>query len=136
MAVSSQFDASRRDLIRGIGAVAAWSLMPTASAIAASDWGEHLLDGAVRILCDRPAARAVGHAYLARYAEEVDHRILKAALLGTPLPDDPVAIGTFLAERRASDFRAGDVVELDGWPLARTEARLCALAILRPSNRS
>jgi hypothetical protein len=35
-----------------------------------------------------------------------------------------------LADRRRHDFAAGDTVIIGGWILARTEARLCALATL------
>lgn len=38
-----------------------------------------------------------------------------------------------LANRVAGDFRAGRVVDLDGWILAEAEARLCALAALPPT---
>jgi hypothetical protein len=40
------------------------------------------------------------------------------------------ALHRALRARNSEDFAAGRVVRLDGWVLAATEARLCALAAL------
>nr|WP_294550570.1 hypothetical protein [uncultured Rhodopila sp.] len=44
--------------------------------------------------------------------------------------DDPAALRSGIAARRASDFAAGRITHLDGWVVALTEARAFALAAL------
>ncbi|MEO8451105.1 MAG: hypothetical protein ABI647_15005 [Gemmatimonadota bacterium] len=46
----------------------------------------------------------------------------------TATPND--ALGPYLAERAREEFYRGEVVEVAGWRLARSEARLAALATL------
>lgn len=67
----------------------------------------------------RESARIVGRAYLARFPQDADPVRLRCALAGPPL-----------AERVRRDFERGDVVQLDGWVLSRSEARRCALEAL------
>jgi hypothetical protein len=82
------------------------------------------------------SAAAVGSAYLRVRPSEasVDRLLQELALAG--LDKDVLANvdAGMLSERvRASqvrDFAAGRVVELDGWILSETEARVCALAAL------
>lgn len=85
----------------------------------------------VAALSDRASARRIGRAYLAAYPAEADAPRLTAQLaqaLGAARGRRDLR----LALRRAvrDDMRHGRSVLVDGWVLARTEARLCALASL------
>lgn len=75
--------------------------------------------------------RRIGAAYLAATPEERDASALFDAILAKR-PDlarasRPRALRAAFARAVRHDFAVGDVVVLDGWRLARTEARLCAL---------
>ncbi len=79
-----------------------------------------------------PAERslvAVGRRYLDVHPEEASVAFLLRAIpqLGTDVPLDPVVGLAGLRDRVAEDFAAGEVVSVDGWLLARTEARAAAL---------
>jgi len=84
------------------------------------------------------SARAVGRAYLAAHPAEADLGLLARRLAAEPATAralavasaDPAALGQALAQAIRTDFLARRMVKLDGWLLARTEARLCALACL------
>jgi hypothetical protein len=82
---------------------------------------------------DLHAAVHVGRTYLKSAPSERSEERLWEMVLDTPLGDAPDNIQDITARvrvRRARDFREGDLVAIDGWLLARTEARLCALAAL------
>jgi len=87
------------------------------------------------LLTDMSGARAIGVRYLALAPEEADRAELAASLFSgfSEPPGSPIEFtrlrGT-LAARRDRDFASGDTVVIGGWILARTEARLCALAAL------
>lgn len=84
------------------------------------------------------SARAVGRAYLAAHPAEADRERLVRTLVAEPATarallatrPDPAALGEALAQAIRGDFLARRMVKVDGWLLARTEARLCALACL------
>jgi hypothetical protein len=88
----------------------------------------------VQSLRDLSSARAVGAAYLQMMPDEADVQALLARLL----EDQPALSGSRSAAatrqllRRCirGDFARERVVAVDGWLLAETEARLCALAVL------
>lgn len=81
------------------------------------------------------ASRAVASEYLQRIPTEADPAVLRqllatsAAGSGTGTAPSPAAS---LAEQVKADFVSGDVVEVRGWVLSRTEARLAALSHLLP----
>jgi hypothetical protein len=80
---------------------------------------------------------AIGEAYLAATPDEQSQPELLAALgLPDEVADDPEAQLSVLAEQIHTDFAAATVVQLDGWALSVTEARLAALIALqaRPSG--
>ncbi len=90
------------------------------------------LDG---LLSDLDGARAIGSRYLAMVPEECDCTMLAAELFsgaaqppGAPIEFDKLR--QTLAARRERDFASGDTIIIGGWIVARTEARLCALATL------
>jgi hypothetical protein len=85
------------------------------------------------------AARLEGIALVgARYMELVPEEATREALLAAipmaeQLPDTPDALEEELGARRdqiRAEFGSGDVVDVDGWQLSRTEARLAALISL------
>lgn len=98
------------------------------------------LSGAVRpgrrgpegLWTNRDSARRVGERYLAQAPEEADPARLAADLFGGVAVDgaSPRRLRRHIDHRRARDFAQGDTVIVDGWVMARTEARLCALAAL------
>jgi hypothetical protein len=88
-----------------------------------------------RLLSDLEGARAIGTRYLQQSPDEARPEILARCLFpGTAgAACGPAALDRLrqaLDEQRRRDFTAGDTVLIDGWILARTEARLCALASL------
>jgi hypothetical protein len=82
------------------------------------------------------SARAIGAAYLALHPEEENADTLVRLI--SYAPEDPIAIPeasapalrAWLRRRQAHDFANGRVVKLDGWLLAATDVRLCALTAL------
>jgi hypothetical protein len=90
------------------------------------------------LLRHEESARAVGREYLRAFPAEASPEVLTARL-GEQLPSGLQAVASasdgrlreLLLRAAAEDFGDLRVVELRGWVLARTEARLCALAALR-----
>jgi hypothetical protein len=87
------------------------------------------------LLSDIAGARVIGLRYLAMAPEEADRALLAAELFSgySDAPSNPIEFDRLrqtLAARRERDFAAGDTVVIGGWILARSEARLCALATL------
>lgn len=86
--------------------------------------GRERVCGTVReAVGDVPAGLlAIGARYGQLYPDDDLHAI------GAELPDvDHAAALAALSDRVRDDFRGGDVVDVDGWVLARTEARAAAL---------
>jgi hypothetical protein len=86
---------------------------------------------------DAVGTRRIGDAYVAVVPAESSADALLAAL--APEGEDPAQwwasitlekLQKPMRRRVHDDFEAGDVVDLDGWQLARTEARLAALYVL------
>ena len=74
------------------------------------------------IRIDRQAARAIGNAYLEHRPAERSRLRLGLALANV----DAQNVNSVVQQ----DFAAGRIVYVDGWALARTEARLCALVAM------
>jgi hypothetical protein len=87
------------------------------------------------LLAHRDSARALGRAALAALPGATAPSALAAAVLAG-LPGGPRTLDgasdddlrALVAARVREDFEAGDTVQVDGWILSCTEARLCALA--------
>lgn len=81
---------------------------------------------------DPERVAALGRRYLAHYPEDADADRLAVALFGdtTRSQADAATMRADLARQRERDFRDGEVVVVDGWLLARSEARVCALSAL------
>lgn len=86
------------------------------------------------MLSDPKGAKVLGMRYLAMYPEEADVNKLLAVFGRSPediksFCDQPT-LRKSLGSSQEKDFREGNTVIVDGWVLARTEARVCALAAL------
>jgi hypothetical protein len=79
----------------------------------------------------------VGRRYLDAYPNENDTHRLETLIEARFGSLDAVGCRSTaaraLADRNLADFRAGNVVRLDGWTMGRTEARVCALTALLES---
>ncbi len=117
----------RRDLL---ALLAALFPSPLAAAVAPSGGP---IAGLLRHI---KAARAVGVAYLAIAPQERSAAMLSQLLFGGMSTNGPNSdvhtqqLRQAIEARRQRDFANGETVILDGWLMARTEARLCALAAL------
>jgi hypothetical protein len=82
------------------------------------------------VLTDERSARLVGKAYLSAYLDERDGISILKDLLGPARLRGPNDLRRRIARRREQDFMVGDVVVVDGWILAKSEARAAALTVL------
>jgi hypothetical protein len=89
------------------------------------------------LLADGDSARAVGREYLRTTPAAADPRALVAAVAdGLPggaaalRRSDDAKLRALLAARVRRDFEEQAIVDVRGWVLSCTEARLCALAAL------
>jgi hypothetical protein len=85
------------------------------------------------LVIDRVRARRLGQRYLAQVPLEREPAVL-ARLIDAALKDRAAAgianrarLADALEAQIRAEFGAGQIVRVDGWVLARTEARLCAL---------
>jgi hypothetical protein len=129
---------TRRAFMWLCAAVAATAAPPPARAFAclAEVWRPPGRAAALTALVPNPAsAAAVGREYLRVAPDEAD--IARLCELLWPAPGVPQgALSRALAQRQRKDFADGRVVRLHGWILARTEARLWALAALQEGTRA
>lgn len=81
-------------------------------------------------------AREIGEAFLDHVQSDRDPESIRAATAGTldliSAAKTRQAALTALVRAVRTDFREGRIIELHGWVLSRTEAELCALALLPP----
>lgn len=89
----------------------------------------------------RSSAEAVGREYLCSVPTEACESRLVALICAEqtePLPirGGPRAIREWARARIRDDFRAGRVVEMQGWIVSATEVRLCALSALSSTKHS
>jgi len=81
----------------------------------------------------RRSSRIVGRAYLASAPDPCDAASLQRQLLPTDpgrssaLLDDVGRLRRYVRGRIEDDFDSGRTVQVHGWVLSETEARLCAL---------
>ncbi|HXR19681.1 MAG TPA: hypothetical protein VN757_07095 [Steroidobacteraceae bacterium] len=126
---------TRRFVLLWIGCASGLSLMPRhVQARAHRATPDELAARLRTLLYDRAAARRLGRLYVRQVPAEDDPRIL--ARLTVALPEaqqvdaialDRTSLRHRLDARVRGDFASGTTVQLDGWVLSRTEARLCAL---------
>lgn len=122
------FEPTRRGFLIGLTALAAVRMASASSTHRSAEIAEHLEhffpDGLA-------TAIALGRKYLEKVPSERSMADLTALLLGNGAPERAVDIRALTArvrDLRYRDFLSGDLVPIDGWLLARTEGRLCALA--------
>jgi len=82
------------------------------------------------VLTDEGGARLIGKAYLSAYPDERDGILILKDLLGPTKLRGPDDLRRRIARRREQDFINGEVVFVDGWILAKSEARTAALTVL------
>lgn len=84
-----------------------------------------------RVLPEPATARPIARLYLAaapaeRRADVLLDELQRAAGAGHR---SGASLAAALQDAMVRDFETGDVMQLDGWVLSRTECRLCALAV-------
>lgn len=89
----------------------------------------------VQTLDNPHAAAEIGATFLSSRAEpqaEIFRAALSAKLTarGIGPKADPQAIKDAMSQLIRSDFAGGNLTDIEGWMLARSEAELCALAAL------
>lgn len=119
----------RRTVVSALALAAVMAALPGAGA------GHRLLaqaPGAFGLWRNRAAARAIGRRYLTVRPEEADAAYLARQLFGEDgaTPRSFAEMRDAVGAARDRDFAQGDTVLVDGWLLARSEARLCALCVL------
>lgn len=126
----------RRRFLTGVVLCLSGSLLPQAPALSSpAGAAAGPLD---EMFPDLRAAAAVGRQYLRQHPQEASETWLTATLFGGAWPSGQGGGNTDewiekIRQGRQRDFREGDVVVLDSWFFARTEARLLALISLRPA---
>jgi hypothetical protein len=86
------------------------------------------------LVVDARRARALGRSYRAQFPKEARPAVLTGLLCsslglgaqGIAAPDSDALLSRLDARVR-EEFGRGDTVQVNGWVLARTEARLCGL---------
>lgn len=126
---------TRRRLVTTLACCAGLPLAVRAHPISASDGIMVPTTEQLRALVADPGgARVIGRCYRQQFPLERQARVL-TELIGTALTQagsGPPVAGpdnwlSRLDARVRTEFGAGDIVRINGWVLARTEARLCAL---------
>jgi len=80
-----------------------------------------------QVFSDPEAGRALGRHYLAAFPDEASLVRLTQGLLTLEALRSSHSFTERIAALRTRDFENEDMVSVDGWVLARVEARLCAL---------
>lgn len=125
-----QLKLNRRQFMQvTLSAAVAWGIGQSAnSAMAPSQ--HPLLDRLATLLPHQQSARSIGHWYLQQYPQEAHIDQLLAALPAALQTADVADLQRQLAQQIKADFTADQIVKVQGWLLARTEARLCALTAM------
>lgn len=123
--------ASRRNVLQKLGlGLGAATLAGVVRAFPVSDGriaDLELAAAADRLIVHRHSAGVIGEYYLAIFESEKSAEAL-ARQIRRSLPNDGRHIDAYtLLTRIRQDFERGEVVNLQGWLLSRTEARICAL---------
>jgi hypothetical protein len=118
---------ARRGVLRGLAALlgaasfaCSFGLRVREGEAGLEDWLRRFGDD---LLGDLAALGRFGAIYLSEHPNEGDRGSLSRQLAGDG--STPVRLG--LVEGIARDWREHDVVVVEGWVYARTEARICAL---------
>jgi hypothetical protein len=139
--MSDETSVSRRQFVAATIVAAALPLLSTVPWVARTSSGRFNQAAGVSaqlaaVLRSRTSAVVIGEAYLAAYPGERDAahlgNLIAADVDTRPLLESlaPEQLGAVIGAIVQRDFALGRTVEIDGWLLARTEARLCALTAL------
>lgn len=124
----------RRDVLSGALRGAGVALLPPAWALLGACAGEECPAGAIEGLADTPGLAALGHRHLLDAPGDRDADATRKALCTDWSAEErraaPDEVRARLGRQVRDDFAAGRVVDIDGWILSRTEARIAALAAL------
>jgi hypothetical protein len=102
--------------------------------------GSELSDDLVRIFRDQRSARTIGREYLKCVPAEADQAHLVSLISqshndisaspGGPDLSRGLSLEEWISLRIRDDFSSSKVVNVGGWVLSETEARICALCVL------
>jgi len=124
------FEPTRRAFLIGLTALVAVRIAPARSTPPATEISQYLEHFFPEHLA---TAIAVGDRYLEMVPSERSKASLAASVFGNSTPEragNIRALTDHVRDLRRRDFQSGDLVSIDGWMLARTEVRLCALAAI------
>lgn len=131
--MTASFLATRREVLQQLG-LAVGSITTALPAVATRSEAilrPDLADALTDLIRHPASAAIVGAAWLAEYGEGISAADLARQLderldFARTAPRNGVTASD-LVELIRADFVSGDVVNLQGWILSRTEARICAL---------
>ena len=119
--------ANRREFLALTIAGAAAAAVPTSLIASPRDWLRELADpDLLRAVPARSMLCEIGRAYCEKFPSESEIDRLVGKLLADPSVDVG-GVKASLDRRSQVDFAEGQVVQVSGWILSRTEARQCAL---------
>ena len=134
---------ARRDVVVSLSAMLAGVLLPSLGPATGQMPGSQAGSLLNILVPDIAAASHLGRAYLNAHPAELDPQRLVDRVLGSlrlasgadAIDSTPKAV-LIASVRRVviDDYLAGRVVDIDGWVLSVTEARLYALATLADAN--
>ena len=130
----------RRDVLKGLSAALSFggALMladaraqPGGSPMGRTEIRQHIRKALGTIFFnDDLEPHMIGRAYLSLHPEEAHIDRLLTELPGVCVPQRMHELESRLVELRQQDFEDGEVAIVEGWILANTEARACALLTL------
>lgn len=126
----------RRNLLTVVGATLLFPSFVAAGVVGVKsrDQAREIAWSLSQIFDDLSAVGGVGRKYLQNYRSESDVNFLVIKVFGSSPPTEPGRLASRLGERCKTDFHTGNVVILDGWILARSEVRACAIITLTMRN--
>ena len=92
--------------------------------------GSEIRKNLLGIFSNAESPRQIGARYLTLYPDEATRSLMLAEDLKGTRVRTSGALRQVLAQKCESDFLNGDLVSIDGFLLARTEAEACALTVL------
>ena len=124
---------TRRRFIYYLAGSSALSVMPKIGFSAVNNVdNKDILLSVITAFHSKKSAAIIGREYLRQYPNEKNMDVLYKSLKIVPLHNEieKSEVCLCLADKMENDFSRGDVINLQGWLLSRTELRLCALLSL------
>ena len=135
--MKSHVNKGRRQTLRLLACLSAMGTSFFRCAIAHGKSFDDLASRLVRVIGNRESARVVGEEYLKSWPAEAGiDRLVRLILWPKPVTSREdvqmslADISALVRHRQNEDFSLERVVNVQGWILSRTEARLCALCAL------